>query len=224
MNSPALDELWIISLSHTLNNCPLSPPGFLYLIIAHELGREECACLMAQQQILVMIQNNVRAELTLALAWYKRPSCGWWVKSGLQWEEISFSPTGHTEWAGHKHNTVDAMWLSEREDKPPCDQAVSFWESLDMQNLTQSASVGHCYSSVGFMVNFNLRMNPQWGQNWIKSAMQIVMDGCQHIKEKAIHATPNLDVQLHWCINLHSWQYTEFPGDNAFFGHGVFDQ
>lgn len=41
----------------------------LYLIIAHELQRQECSLLMAQQQILAVIPNSCRAELTLALLW-----------------------------------------------------------------------------------------------------------------------------------------------------------
>lgn len=41
----------------------------LYLIIAHELLRQECSLLMAQQQILATIPNSCRAELTLALLW-----------------------------------------------------------------------------------------------------------------------------------------------------------
>lgn len=35
--------------------------GDLSLIIAHELWRQECTLLMAQQQILGMIQNSCRA-------------------------------------------------------------------------------------------------------------------------------------------------------------------
>lgn len=89
---PQLSQ-WGLHLTVMWCKCPFGPLTDLYLIIAHELQRQECTLLMAQQQILVMIQNNCRAELTLS--WYKRPSCDCWVKSGLQWGDLFKSDWSH---------------------------------------------------------------------------------------------------------------------------------
>lgn len=70
------------------------------------------------------------------------PCCGCWVQSGLQWEEIFLSPTGHTEWAGHKrNNSAGPMWLLEREDKPPRDLAVWIWWTSVQKTLPRYGPV-----------------------------------------------------------------------------------
>lgn len=134
--------------------------GDLSLIIAHELWRQECTLLMAQQQILGMIK--IAVEQWLTLDWYKRLSCDCWVKSGLQREEIFLSLTGHNEWAGHKgNNSVAPMWLSEREDKPPCDPAVSFWESISTEKSHLLWSCQRLFRITGFHRDESCRQFPK---------------------------------------------------------------
>lgn len=123
-------------------------PFDLYLIIAHELQRQECTFLMTQQQILALIPNRLRSRADLTPSWYKRPSCGCWVKSGLQWEEIFLSLTGHAEWAaGHDNSVVGPMWLSERED-----EAATMWSGCLILAEHQHTETSDCSLTLGFMV------------------------------------------------------------------------